>query len=71
MSVFAVKVKGLPGTYIANQHGAAGHRPQTLITFNQGGYWSPIAASSYDAAVLPTNCSLVSTCYFYYVGKVR
>ena len=57
--LYYVKVRGLPGTYIVNQHGNIGRRPQTLITFNQGGYWSPIVAPANDSSGRPTNCHMV------------
>ena len=60
LSFYCVKVQGLPGTYIVNQYRMFGQHPQTLITFNQGGYWSPIVAPDMDAHGHPTNCNMVS-----------
>jgi len=54
-----VKVQGLPGTYIVNQYSPS-NQPQTLITFNQGGHWSPVAAPEQDVNGQPTNCHLVT-----------
>ena len=62
MLVLLCQVRGLPGTYIVNQHGSNGQPPRTLITFNQGGYWSPIAAPNTDESGQPTNCRLVTDC---------
>ena len=42
------QVRGLPGTYIVNQHATdvSSSKPRTLITFDQGGFWRPIPATS-------------------------
>ena len=55
---FTWQVRGMNGTYIANQ--MIGGIPRTYITFDEGGEWNLIRAPEKDVDGNPTNCKLVS-----------
>ena len=61
MFVFVVlsQMQGLKGTYIVNQ--LTDNNPHTLISYDQGGNWTPIPAPLKDRTGGATNCQLVRT----------
>ena len=54
------QVRGTPGVYVANHVTADASRTRTMISYDQGARWQPLAAPKIDAQGNPTNCKLVS-----------